>query len=81
MDCGSHLIHFGGVSSGCAFNHGKSNTGYGDWALGRYSFFAKAFYNEDIGYDKPTVYTPDGRWCNGNYDQAIMEQFKKDIEN
>ena len=81
MDCGSHLIHFGGVSSGCAFHHGKSNTGYGDWALGRYSFFAKAFYNEDIGYDKPTVYTPDGRWSNGNYDQAIMNQFKKDIEN
>lgn len=78
MDCGSHLIHFGGVSSGYAFHNKKSSTAYGTWALGRYSLFAKHFYNEDIGHKEETKYTPDGRWCDGNYDNNIFEQFLKD---
>ncbi len=81
MDCGSHLIHFGGTGSGYAYFTKKSSPekGYAEWALGKYSMFAKLFYKEDIGYSAPIVYGPDGRWINGNYDYVIMEQVQKEV--
>jgi hypothetical protein len=82
MDCGSKLTHMGGVASGYSYYNKFSSPekSYGEWALGRYSLFAKVFYNEDIGYDSPTVYGADGRWINGNYDEHILELVKREIK-
>lgn len=81
MDCGSHLIHFGGVGSGHAFYHGHSKPpeGYANWAVGRYALFCKLFYNEDIPCPTPTQYGPDGRWINGTYDENILETLKREM--
>ncbi len=81
MDCGSKLIHLGGIASGYSYFNKQSNPekSYGEWALGRYSLFAKVFYNEDIGYNAPTVYGSDSRWVNGSYDDHILELVKKEI--
>lgn len=75
MDCGSNLVHFGGVGSGYAYFNKLSSPekSYGEWAIGRWSLFAKLFYDEDIGYREPTVYLGD-RWVNGNYDETIYQQ-------
>lgn len=83
MDCGSHLIHFGGVGSGHAFYHGHSKPaeGYANWAVGRYALFCKLFYNEDIPCPTLTQYGPDGRWINGTYDDNILETVKRDVIN
>ncbi len=82
MDCGSHLIHFGGVGSGYAYATGKSNPqeGYAKWALSKWAMFAKLFYNETTDYSEPTVYGEDGRWINGGYDETIMKQLLIDLK-
>ncbi len=82
MDCGLKLIHFGGVGSGYAYNHGHSNPekSYGQWALGRWALFAKVFYDENIVHmeDDKTVYL-DGRWVSGTYDYAILEEVNWEV--
>lgn len=82
MDCGSHIIHFGGVGSGYAYFNGKSKPedSYAKWAVGRWSMFSKLFYDTDISYNEPTVYGADGRWINGGYDENIMEGLKQDMQ-
>ena len=87
FDCGSHLIHFGGVGSGYSYYKKLSSPvqSYGDWAVGRWSLFAKVFYNENINingipYHEPTKYTDDGRWCFGAYDADIMNGVLCDME-
>lgn len=83
MDCGDHLIHFGGVGSGLAvYNRDSSpEPSYAKWAIGRYSLWAKLFEGkESLGMDiAPTRYTEDGRWADGNYDQTILNQALKNI--
>ncbi len=82
MDCGSNIIHMGGVGSGYSYylQKSKPQEGYARWSLGRYSLFAKLFYNEEIGHTEETVYGSDGRWINGNYDENIMNGLKKDLQ-
>lgn len=86
FDCGSKLIHFGGVGSGCSYFYGKSKPqkGYADWALGRWSLYAKLFFDQTIKCDFPTIWSNKEdhhgkRWCNGNYDEGILEDTKKDL--
>lgn len=83
MDCGSHLIHMGGVGSGYAYFNKRSNPqeSYAKWAVGRWSLFSRLFYQNDIGHTEPTVYGSDGRWINGNYDENIMNNLLIDMEN
>ena len=52
-DIGENLVHFAGVGSGYSIHRGKSSPvpSYADWALGRYAFYAKLFFDEDIGYE------------------------------
>lgn len=80
LDCGDHLIHFGGVGSGYAFATERSNpvASYAHWALGRWALFAKLFYNQDFSspFMKSTVYKSDGRWVDGTYDESIFNQLK-----
>lgn len=80
MDCGSHLIHFGGVGSGYSVYQGlsKPNESYANWALGRWSLFAKLFYNEDTGFNVPCKIER-GRWVWGNYNRQIIEELLKDM--
>lgn len=81
FDCGSHLIHFGGVGSGYAYAKGKKGheSPYYTWALGRYSLFKKVFENSSIDFNSPTVYGSDGRWINGNYDDKILYNLEIDM--
>ena len=86
FDCGSKLIHFGGVGSGCAIFNKKSNPpkGYAEWASGRWSLYAKIFLNQDTDCNYITKYSEpndhDGkRWCNGTYDSSILEATYKDL--
>ncbi len=81
MDCGRNLVHMGGVGSGYAVFNNKSfpQKSYADWAIGRWAFFSKQFYDNDIGYNKPAVYTQDGRWCDGGSDDNIRELFYLDV--
>ena len=81
LDAGSHLLHLGGIGSGYAFynNHSNPQQEYAQWSLGRYSLFAKLFYNEDLNYNEPTVYGEDGRWVNGNYDEKIFNLIKEQL--
>ncbi len=83
MDCGSKLIHFGGVGSGLAYFSGKSNpqAGYASWAVQRYIMFCKLFYNETVGVNEPTVYGNDSRWINGGWDENIFQQLLIDLKN
>jgi FkbM family methyltransferase len=80
FDCGSHLIHFGGVGSGYAFSKGKKGieSPYYNWAMGRYSLFKRFFEKESIGFNEPTVYGSDGRWVFGNYDDNILQNLEID---
>lgn len=80
MDNGSNLVHFGGVGSGLSYYKQLSNPeiSYSKWALGRWSLFAKVFYNEDILCNIETKII-DGRWCDGNYNQEILNLVKKQI--
>ena len=82
MDCGSHLIHFGGVGSGYAYFYGITTPelGYAKWACGRWSLFSKLFYDTNIGHNEAAVYGPDGRWINGGYDENIMTNLLKDMK-
>jgi len=81
LDLGSHLAHFGGVGSGYSYYLSKENkhSGYGEWALGRYSIYSKLFYNEDLNFNTPTKYDSIGRWIDGNYDENIYETIKKEL--
>lgn len=80
FDCGSHLIHFGGVGSGYAYSKGKkgASSPYYNWAMGRYSLFKRFFEKESIGFNESTVYGSDGRWVNGNYDDNILQNLEID---
>ncbi len=82
MDCGEHLIHFGGVGSGYAYFNKRSQPGqsYGEWAAGRWALFSKVFYNTDIDYHQPCIYKSDGRWVNGGYDDQILNDLTKEME-
>lgn len=88
FDCGSRIIHFGGVGSGCAYYHGKSkpSQGYADWALGRWSLYSKLFFNTNIPCNFETKYSKPNdhegrRWCSGNYDDSIINKTREDLEN
>ncbi len=82
FDCGSHLVHFGGVGSGYAYSKGRSNPemSYAKWALGRWSLFSKYFYGVAIENVSETVYGSDGRWVNGDYDENIMKALEHDCK-
>ena len=88
FDCGSKLVHFGGVGSGCAYYYGKSSPSqsYADWALGRWSLYAKIFFDQDIPCNFPTKWSnPDDhegrRWCAGKYEDSIINKTREDLEN
>lgn len=91
FDCGRKIIHFGGVGSGYAYDkanrNSNHNTGYKEWALGRWTLYAKLIFGEDIPCSKETVYGRDinvldhdgKRWCDGCPDQEIIEAVEKDL--
>lgn len=82
MDCGEHLVHFGGVGSGCAVSNGFSNPewSYRIWSLGRYALFCKLFYNEDVTYQLPPCeINLERRWVSGTYNEEILQQLKNDL--
>ncbi len=82
MDFGSYLIHLGGVGSGCAVYNGKSSPekSYADWAVIRYAFFCKLFFNKDILHDgKPPIFDEDGRWVGNSWNDEILQTIKKDL--
>lgn len=83
LDMGEHLAHLGGVGSGYAVAHGlsKPDKSYADWSLGRWSLFAKLFYDRDIAFAAPTVYGNDGRWVSGSFDDNILNLIKEDLDN
>lgn len=88
FDCGSKMIHFGGVGSGCSYYYGKSKPiqSYADWALGRWSLYSKLFFNTDIHCPFPTKYSDNNdhqgkRWCSGNYDESILSNTTNDLGN
>jgi len=80
MDFGECLVHYGGVGTGYAYSKNKQHPhqGYAEWALGRYSLYAKKYFNEDIDHTKKTEYA-DERWVNGCYDEYILDQLNKDL--
>jgi hypothetical protein len=83
LDCGKHLIHFGGCGSGCAVFNGKSSPvkSYADWAVIHYAFFCKLFFNKDILSDgQPPVFDIDGRWISGSWNEDILQQIKNDLK-
>lgn len=86
FDCGSHIVHFGGVGTGKAVADGLShpNKEYSRWSYYRWNFFAHLFFGEDILTDAPTVYSNKDdhegkRWCNGQADSLIIDNAKKDL--
>lgn len=79
MDAGSHLIHFGGAGSGCAYykNPQNKNLDYGKWAVIRYALFAKLFFGIDIPVDDGSTQIDfNGRWVSGNYNKAIFDELQ-----
>lgn len=83
MDCGEHLIHFGGVGSGYAYYNKLSSpvASYGEWATGRWALFAKVFGLDDfVTVGSPAIYKSDGRWVYGNYDDNIYTQLEQDLQ-
>ena len=86
FDCGSKIVHFGGVGSGKAVADKLSEPpkGYADWAYYRWNFYSHLFFNTPIDTSMETVYSApsdhDGkRWCNGPADDNIINKAKKDI--
>jgi hypothetical protein len=86
FDCGSSIVHFGGVGSGKAIadNLSRPPKGYADWALYRWNFYSHLFFHTDI-ISGETVYSkPDDhggkRWCNGPADFSIIDNAKKDLK-
>jgi hypothetical protein len=86
FDFGSKIVHFGGVGSGCSVYYNKSDPpkSYAEWALGRWSLYAKLFLNLDTNCSFPTTYSKqndhDGkRWCSGNYDEWILTTVLKEL--
>ncbi len=81
MDCGSHLIHFGGAGSGYVYS--KDNTGknksYGEWALIRWQLFNAVFFGRLHTSGGNTVYGPDGRWVSGGWNDAIFNEVIKNL--
>ena len=86
FDCGKKLVHFGGVGSGYAYFMKKSSPpeSYATWALGRWSLYAKLFFNQNINCNYSTIYSKlddhEGkRWCSGNYDENILQTILKEL--
>lgn len=81
LDLGENLAHFGGVGSGYAYykNREGQNQSYGEWALGRWSLFAKIFYDEDIKCGPPVI-APDKRWVHGGYDSTLLDLITKELK-
>jgi hypothetical protein len=91
FDCGSKIIHFGGVGSGYAFDKSGRldvNNGYKVWALGRWALYSDIVLGEKIDFDDPTVYGRDigvmdhegKRWCKGAPDGEIRQVTLRDLE-
>lgn len=84
MDMGSHVLHFGGVGSGCSIYHGRTiaDASYAKWAIQRYAVFKKVMENqEEIIPNESPVYDADGRWISGGFDDALIEQIRTDLNN
>jgi len=90
FDCGSKIIHFGGVGSGYAFDksgRSENQNAYKVWALGRWKLYAEVILDEEIDFNDPTVYGKDigvldhegKRWCKGAPDKEITESVLKDL--
>lgn len=86
FDCGSHLIHFGGVGSGymATIDDSGMNKSYSDWARERWRLFCDLFYPGRMSAAMPeftkTVYDESGRWVSGSYDEEIFDQLQQDLE-
>jgi len=87
FDCGSKIVHFGGVGSGCSIFYEKSNPpkSYAEWALGRWSLYAKIFLDMDTNCSFQTKYSEPNdhggkRWCNGSYDSDILTKTIRDLK-
>lgn len=78
LDCGSHLIHFGGAGSGCSVFYKKSAPEeiYKQWGLVRYFLYLKIVYHNQIRFEnfKETIYDNDGRWIDGQFNDEIINQ-------
>jgi len=82
IDSGTHLMHFGGAGSGCAYyNHPEGkNRSYGDWAAIRYVLFCDVFFNKQMLVEfKPTEINESGRWVSGIYNEEILSKIKNDL--
>jgi hypothetical protein len=86
FDCGSHLVHIGGVGIGmhAGGTDFKMDENLFSWAFERWNLFYDLFYDKECDTEYhflyPTKFNEEGKWVSGSYNEEIFTNLKEDLK-